>query len=83
MKLFLVISVLSIVLFVVVCPFAPTPTVVVSGKTQVFHVHTVALALIFFVPAFLLWQISFSHIPDCPERLFSAEVLDLTCVRLC
>lgn len=82
MKRFLAILAGCILLFVVVCPITPTPIAVPGGKVQSVHVATVAVAAIVIVFPFnserTLWNASSFDIPSG-----SANIVDLTCARLC
>jgi hypothetical protein len=84
MKSLVAISAVFVLLFVVVCPLTPTPTAVVSGKTQQApQMHVLALPMMFAVKSPPLSQLIISQFQDQAERLVSADVLELTCTRLC
>jgi hypothetical protein len=70
-----------LVLFVVVCPYTPTPTAVVKGKRvqpQWLVMFVLSLAMVFNWSATALVS---TPLPAWEKR--SADLIDLTCNRLC
>jgi hypothetical protein len=77
------ISIAFILLFVVVCPFTPTPTAVVSGKAHFPQMHAVELTVLLLAAVLTPGLVFVSQLPDHPHGLISTGILDLTCTRLC
>lgn len=73
----------AIILFVVVCPFTPTPVAVVNGKAPAAHALAVPIALPAVVPVprveTPVWAIALERTPN----VMGGSVVDLTCSRLC
>lgn len=83
MRRLVAISFMLVLLFVLVCPFVPTPIAVVSGKTISHQLHAVIPALMFLVIVAVPILSVVSQLPDRAEPPVSIPVLDLTCARLC
>jgi hypothetical protein len=82
LKPLVTIAVGFLLVFVVVCPITPTPTAVVGGKAHVQAPAVAAASIIFTTTPRLdgaIWTVSSDPVPLLP----SADLLDLTCVRLC
>ena len=82
MKRMAVITMGLLLLFVVVCPLAPTPTALTYGKAQPVHITLVAIAVLAFVSLPRLEHF-LSGISSDRVTPTSSDLLDLTCARLC
>ena len=73
----------AIILFVVVCPFTPTPVAVLNGKAPAAHALAVSIALPAVLPVprveMPVWATALERAPT----LTGGSVVDLTCSRLC
>jgi hypothetical protein len=82
-KAAMLLAAISAVMFVVVCPIAPTPTAVFSGQASLLTL-ALALAATVVLPVTLTIQ---QRVLAAPPPLMitqpSADLLDLNCTRLC